>query len=78
MNFEIEADAATCLFAAISSDTNRFSNSNITALTHKYAGELIDLGADYDTVNLNLHKKKSIDQLKLIAYMAKNCNTIRV
>ena len=71
MNFEIEADAATCLFAAISSDTNRFSNSNINALTHKYAGELIDLGADYDTVNINLHKKKSIDQLKLIAYMAK-------
>ena len=71
MNYEIEADAATCLFAAISSDTNRFSNSNITALTHKYAGELIDLGADYDAVNINLHKNKTINQLRLIAYMAK-------
>lgn len=71
--FEVNIDetAATCLFAAISSDTNRFSNSNITALTHQYAGELINLGANHDVVNLNLHKSKSIEQLRLISYMAK-------
>lgn len=71
MGFEVNETAATCLFAAISSDTNRFSNSNINALTHQFAGELIELGADHDSVNLNLHKSKSLQQLKLISYMAK-------
>ena len=69
---EISEDVATCLFSAISSDTNRFSNNNITSTTHKYAGELIDLGANHNLVNTYLHKNKTKEQLKMIAYMTRN------
>lgn len=72
LGLEISQDVATCLFAAISSDTNRFSNSNISAKTHIFAGKLIELGADHNLVNLWLHKNKTKNQLKLISYMAKN------
>ena len=69
---KINETTATCLFSAISSDTNRFSNTNISSTTHKYAGELIDLGADHNVVNLFLHKNKTEQQLKMIAYMTQN------
>ncbi len=69
---KIEPNVATCLFAAISSDTNCFTNANISSRTHFCAGELLDLGADHNLVNLSLHKNKSKNQLRLIAYMAKN------
>ena len=72
MGLAITPDVATCLFSAISSDTNRFSNANISSKTYFSAGELVDLGADHNLVNLWLHKNKTKNQIKLIAYMTKN------
>ncbi len=68
----ITEGVATSLLAAISSDTNRFANSNISAKTHISAGELVALGANSDKVNLCLHKNKSKEQLALAGFMASN------
>lgn len=70
--FNLSPNSATCLYAAISSDTNRFSNQNITEITHRYAGELLALKADHNLVNLCLFKNKNVNQLNLISYMTKN------
>jgi phosphoesterase RecJ-like protein len=69
---KINDEIATSLFAAISSDTNQFMNSNVTSRTYSYAGELIDLGADSEKANTWLNKYKTYDQLKLAGFMATN------
>lgn len=69
---KISETTATCIFSAISSDTNRFSNSNITSKTHMFASELINLGADHNLINVCLFKNKTKQQLNLISFMAKN------
>jgi phosphoesterase RecJ-like protein len=63
---------ATSVFAAISSDTNRFLYSNVNSRTHIYASELIQLGADINKVNVWLHRNKTLSQLKLIGYLTTN------
>lgn len=72
MGVDFSQTTATCIFSSISSDTNRFSNSNITSKTHLFASELIDLGADHNLVNTCLFKNKTREQLNLISFMAKN------
>lgn len=69
---EINKTTATCLFAAISSDTNSFINSNVEQRTFCYAGKLIEKGANHNLVNVCLHKNKTKNNLKLISYMTKH------
>lgn len=68
----INEDIATSLFAAISSDTNQFMNTNVSAKTYVFAGELLELGANSEKANTWLHKNKSHNQLKLAGFMAMN------
>jgi len=55
----IPADAATLFFAAISSDTGGFKYTNATAVTHRVAADLMDLGADTDYVAQKLYGQRS-------------------
>ncbi len=71
MSKKLSPEVATCLFAAISSDTNRFSNPNITSKTFIFAGELVNFGADHNLVNLCLFKNKSKEELNIISFMTK-------
>lgn len=73
-SYQISDGVATSLFAAISSDTNHFSNQNVSAKTYLYASELLDLKADGKKATTCLHKKKTQQQLKLAGYMASNLN----
>ena len=70
LSYKITNGMATALYGAISSDTNQFTNSNVTASTFYSAGNLLELKAKNDEVNWSLHRYKTYDQLKLAAYMA--------
>ena len=63
-------ETATCLFAAITSDTGCFRFSNATGDTFRRAAELLDLGADGARVNHLLFESKSPRQLKAEAATA--------
>ena len=62
---EIEPDVATFLYMGVSDDTGCFKHDNTTANTHKIAGELIDFGADYKTINYNLFKLKPLKSFNM-------------
>ncbi len=61
--FPIDRDIATCLYAAIFSDTGGFRFSNTSSLSLKYASLLVQAGADPAHVSriiLESHKKEEI------------------
>ena len=70
LSYRITNNMATALYGAISSDTNQFTNSNVTASTFYTSVDLLKLKANKNIVNWFLHKYKTYDQLKLAAYMA--------
>ena len=60
MKAEIDAEIATALYTGISTDTGCFRYSNVTADTHRYAGELIELGADHVKSDTLMFETKSM------------------
>ncbi|MGE4169378.1 MAG: bifunctional oligoribonuclease/PAP phosphatase NrnA [Candidatus Margulisiibacteriota bacterium] len=63
----LSQDVATCLFAAMSFDTGRFSFSNVTADTFRAGAALVESGADPHTLSKLMYEQLSMgafDQLK--------------
>jgi len=56
---------ATALFTALSSDTGGFRFANTTAQTHRYAADLMELGADVEQVRIRLFESHSRGRVKL-------------
>ncbi len=65
MDVEIDKDIATCLYTAISTDTGRFMYSNTTYETHLIVSELLKIGIDVNSININLYQNRSIERTKL-------------
>ena len=65
MGVEIDKETASCLFAAISTDTGCFKYSNVTARTHLIAVELMKYGVDCPAINFKLLDEVSQAQLEL-------------
>ena len=72
LGYKIGAEMASSLFAAMLSDTNTFTNSNVTSNTYKIAGELIKLGADFEKIVYHTQKVKTKSQIKLSGFMSTN------
>lgn len=67
----ISDKVATCLYAAISSDTGCFKYSNVTPDTHRYAAELVEFGIDTADINHRLFECKTLKQIKAEAEAAR-------
>lgn len=65
MAVDIDKDIATCLYAAISTDTGSFIYSNTTYKTHLIVAELLKIGIDAETININLYQNRSMARTKL-------------
>ncbi len=61
----ISPEMATALFTALSSDTGGFRFANTTAQTHRYAADLLELGADAETVRRCLFESNSRGRVKI-------------
>lgn len=57
---------ATCLYAAITTDTGGFAYSNTSARSHSIASHLIVAGADPSAISRALHRSRSGGFLKLM------------
>ena len=64
-NLEIDKDIATCLYAAISTDTGSFMYDSTTKETHLIAADLIDKGIDKNSIIVNLYQNRSIERTNL-------------
>ena len=61
----INAETATLLYVALTTDTGCFAYANVTANTFTVAGELIRAGANYRQVNKKLFRTKSRGRMAL-------------
>jgi phosphoesterase RecJ-like protein len=71
-NYLIDSDIATLLLSWIITDTNNFSNSNISKKTFDSWAELLELGAKHQDIIINLYKKNSFAKIKLWWKILKN------
>ncbi len=63
----IDVQMATCLYAAIASDTGSFAYSNTTGETLRLAGRLVDLGIDMPGLQRELFHTRTLAKTRLIA-----------
>jgi len=64
--FKITRDIATCLFAAISTDTGSFSFPNTTAESLRVAAQLIDAGVDVGDVSRRVYESYPYARVQLL------------
>ncbi|MFB3881016.1 MAG: bifunctional oligoribonuclease/PAP phosphatase NrnA [Armatimonadota bacterium] len=62
----IDAEVATCLYAAILTDTGRFCFGNTTARALRLAGELVEAGADPHLVAHRVYDERSVAAMHLL------------
>ena len=73
--FQLTKNAATRLYAAIITDTGRFSFSNTTFRSLKICSELINYGADPKEINHQIYYNNSESALKLLGFTLQNIKT---
>ena len=65
LNIEITIPMAIALYTAIATDSGRFSYSNTTEQTLRYAAELVELGANPNIVYRRVYGNRSLAALRL-------------
>lgn len=63
---KISRDVATSLYTGISTDTGRFLYTNVSPETFEIAKKLMILGADTETININLFQSRPMRKLKIL------------
>jgi bifunctional oligoribonuclease and PAP phosphatase NrnA len=69
----LSAAVATCLYAAISYDTNSFKYLRGRCETHAAAAELVRLGADTDAVYRHLFASSTPGKVRLLGEVLRDC-----
>lgn len=65
LNIKIDRDIGTCIYTGISTDTGNFMYDNTSSETHLIAAELLEIGIDKKSINLNIYQSKSMEKTKL-------------
>jgi phosphoesterase RecJ-like protein len=73
--YRMNREVATQLYAAILTDTGRFSFSSTTAKTLRICSELIELGADHKEINSQIYYNSSEPALRLLGFALQNLET---
>lgn len=69
LNINITKEIATCLFAAISTDTGNFAYSNTTPTTFEITAKLLRCGFDLPEANRRLFRTKRLQKMKLLGLL---------
>ena len=72
LNLPISKEIATCLYAAICSDTGNFKYENTSSQVLKIVGELAELGANPHNISYNIYGVKPKQMVMLNAYSVNN------
>ena len=75
LNVDINPTIATYLYMGLCTDTGNFSNSNTDAASHNMAGDLINLGADFQHINRTFFRDIDLNELKLHARVLSRMRT---
>lgn len=66
LGYEINTDAATCLYTGISTDTGSFKYDSVKKSTFNAAGILIDKKIDINKIGVNLYQNRSKEKTSLL------------
>lgn len=72
LEIEIDKDIGTCIYTGISTDTGNFMYENTRPETHLVAAELLEIGIDKKSINLNIYQNKSLEKTKLFIKTLEN------
>ncbi len=64
----LSAQMATCLFAAVSSDTGNFNYANTTADAFEAAAACVRAGADVDEITRRIYRLRTLSRTRLLGY----------
>ncbi|MGM0395531.1 MAG: DHH family phosphoesterase [Bacillota bacterium] len=65
LQLPINTDIATLIYAAMSTDTGRFTYQGVTGRTHKTVAKLYDYGIDAYNINTKLYQRRSLARTRL-------------
>lgn len=65
LGVKITPEIANCIYTGLATDTGCFMFSNTTPTVHRIAAEMMELGADYTTINRLMFETKTLSYLKL-------------
>lgn len=65
LGIELDKDIAMCLYTGISTDTGSFMYENANEETHLIAAELLKVGIDKQSININIWQSNSLIKTKL-------------
>lgn len=72
----IDKAISTCLYVGIMTDTGSFRFRSTTSTTHRIIAELIDKGADNNTIHNNVYDTNSYNRLQLLGCALSNLQII--
>lgn len=72
----IDKNIATCLYVGIMTDTGSFRFRSTTSTTHRIIAELIDKGADNNTIHNNVYDTNSYNKLQLLGCALSNLKIV--
>lgn len=67
MGVSLTKPMATCLYAAMATDTGWFSYSNASSATLRHAADCVDAGANPDELNARLYRSEAASKVRLFA-----------
>lgn len=67
LGVSITKDMATCLYAALSTDTGSFKYDNTSAQTHRIVAELLEKDVDLNFVTTQIYQNKPLHRVKLLS-----------
>jgi len=74
LGVDLTKDMATCLFAAISSDTGHFNYSNTTAEALEAAADCVRAQADVDLITRRIYRTRTFARTKLLGLALSNAS----
>ncbi len=74
-NAPLSADAATCLYTGIMTDTGCFHFPRTTASLHRYVADLIDAGADPVSIYDNMYNHSPVARMRMLGYALSSMST---
>lgn len=74
--YKVSSNTAMCIYTAIITDTGGFKYSNTTSITLSIAGELINTGINFSSINDKVFYERNLTQIKLMSLATSNLELI--
>lgn len=65
LKIPLDKNMAEAIYTGISTDTGKFSYDSVTSNTHRIVANLLDLGVEFNKININLYESTPLNKMEL-------------